>query len=463
MKSIFKSMFLCGAFCVALDASAVATVTRTLVRQQWPWHAKVYVDYRLDNAAGESVEVKVSVTNGTRAIALPSRALTGPRMGKLPSGDYRLTIDPAKLDFAGTDVLDDFKVSLSVAAAPADADTALYRIYDLIARTRMDVTKASLVNGDWGDVETTYDFAKGGSFNPSDVVVWTGVTNNPTYKTNCLVMRYVPAGSFTMLPTTNAVNVTLTKPYYIGVFEMTYAQCELIKAGRATMTFSNATCRAMRPMDTCSFQDIRGANSTQWPTNTAITGAATYIYNLRVLTGDSSFDLPTEARWEYAARAGTTSRWNNGANTTTSGLNNLACNRLGRTKYSGGWIGDGATTSSYVEPAFDVGTESGTAIVGSYLPNAWGLYDCHGNVAEWCLDRYVEPLSLTGGEDPLGGGGDVDGSYRTIRGRSWYAGTTSQYTDQRGKQKYNVSTYDGSTNGKHGTLGFRVICEVNAE
>ena len=117
-------------------------------------------------------------------------------------------------------------------------------------------------------------------------------------------------------------------------------------------------------------------------------------------------------------------------------------------------------TSSYVEPSFDVGTESGTAIVGSYLPNAWGLYDCHGNVAEWCLDRYVEPLSLTGGEDPLGGGGDVDGAYRTIRGRSWYAGTTSQYTDQRGKQKYNSATYDGSTNGKHGTLGFRVICEA---
>ena len=210
MKSLLKNIFFCGVLCAALDASAVATVSRTLVRQQWPWHAKVHVDYRLLNDDGESVEVKVSVTNGTRAITLPSRALTGSRMGRLPSGDYRLTIDPAKLDFAGADVLDDFKVSLSVTLAPADADLALYRIYDLIARTRTDITKASLVNGEWGDVETSYDFAKDGTFNPSEVVIWTGVTNNPAYKTNCLVMRYVPAGSFVMLPTTNAVNVTLT-------------------------------------------------------------------------------------------------------------------------------------------------------------------------------------------------------------------------------------------------------------
>ena len=141
MKSLFKNIFFCGILCAALDASAAATVSRTLVRQQWPWHAKVHVDYRLLNDDGDSVEVKVSVTNGTRAITLPSRALTGPRMGRLPSGDYRLMIDPEKIDFDGADRLDDFKVSLSVAPAPADADLALYRIYDLIARTRTDVTK----------------------------------------------------------------------------------------------------------------------------------------------------------------------------------------------------------------------------------------------------------------------------------------------------------------------------------
>lgn len=450
MKSLFKNIFFfCGILCAALDASAAATVSRTLVRQQWPWHAKVHVDYRLLNDDGESVEVKVSVTNGMRAITLPSRALTGPRMGKLPSGDYRLTIDPEKIDFDGADSLDDFKVSLSVVPA-ADADLALYRIYDLLAGTRTDVTKAALVNGEWGDVETTYDFAKAGTFNPSEVVIWTGVTNNPAYKTNCLVMRYVPAGSFVMLPTTNAVNVTLTKPYYIGVFEMTFAQCELIKAGRANMYFTNEACKAMRPMDGCSFDHIRGQNGRSWPVDETVSGKETYVYRIRQLTGENTFDLPTEARWEYAARAGTTTRWNNGSDSRTTGAANTVLPLLGRSKYSGGYI-DGSTL-----PELDCDAAHGTAIVGSYLPNAWGLYDCHGNVAEWCLDRWVDALSLVGGTDPKGSDSAETGN-RVIRSSFWAIGPGTSYMDYRRERVANSDKYDSTFQG---SLGFRLICEV---
>lgn len=456
MKRLLKNMCLAGIVCGMLNASA-ATVSRVLVRQQWPWHAKVHVDYRLLNDAGENIEVTVAVTNGTREIVLPSRALTGPRMGALVSGDYRLTIDPTKIDFAGADRLNDFKVTLSVKAAPADADLALYRIYDLISRKRTDVTKASLLNGEWGDVETTYDFAKGGSFNPSEVVVWTGVTNNPAYKTNCLVMRYVPAGSFNMLPNTDGGNISvrLTKPYYIGVFEMTYAQCQLIKADRAKMYFTNATDIAMRPMDGCTFVNIRGSTGVNWP-NANDMGASTYIGAIRTLTGDSTFDLPTEARWEYAARAGATTRWNNGSDSTASGLGNPACNILSRTKYTGGYVGDPSVgSSSYVAPTYDVTAANGTAIVGSYLPNAWGLYDCHGNVAEWCLDRWVTVADLAGGDDPPGSATASD-QYRVVRCRAWCDGTTSHYLDQRNSLKidqYRLSNVDG-------TVGFRLICEA---
>ena len=456
MKNLFTNIFFCGILCAALDASVAATVSRTLVRQQWPWHAKVHVDYRLLNDDGESIEVKVSVTNGTRAITLPSRALTGPRMGRLSSGDYQLVIDPAKLDFDGADRLDDFKVTLSVVPA-TDADLALYRIYDLLAGTRTDVTTAALVNGEWGDVETTYDFAKAGSFNPSDVVVWTGVTNNPAYKTNCLVMRYVPAGSFAMLPqTTSGLSVTLTKPYYIGVFEMTYAQCEIVSPGRASIAFSNETDRAMRPMDSCSFANIRGTTGLNWPAANDM-GVWTYIGRLRSLTGDNTFDLPTEARWEYAARAGVTTRWNNGSDSTASGLGNPACNILSRAKYTGGWVGDPSVgTSSYVVPTYDVTAAHGTAIVGSYLPNAWGIYDMHGNVIEWCLDRWVAVESLTGGNDPPGSS-TASQNNRVVRGASWNEGTTAHYLDQRYSRKSDDVKY-----GSNGTLGFRVICEAES-
>lgn len=457
MKRLLKNVFLAGVICGTLNASA-ATISRVLVRQQWPWNAKVHVDYRLLNDAGESIEVTVAVTNGTRAIALPSRALTGQRMGALSSGDYRLTIDPAKIDFAGADKLDDFKVTLSVKAAPADAELALYRIYDLISNTRTDVTKAALINGQWGDVETSYDFARGGSFNPSEVVVWTGVTNNPAYKTNCLVMRYVPAGSFNMLPNTEGgnISVSLTKPYYIGVFEMTYAQCQLVSPGRSSIAFSNETDRAMRPMDSCSFVNIRGTTGMNWPEANEM-GVWTYIGRLRTLTGDNTFDLPTEARWEYAARAGVATRWNNGSDSTASGLNNPACNILSRAKYTGGWVGDpSAGTSSYVAPTYDVTAANGTAIVGSYLPNAWGIYDMQGNVIEWCLDRWVAVNSLTGGDDPPGSS-SASKNNRVARGASWNDGTTAQYLDQRFSRSYDQIQYASS-----GTLGFRVICEAEA-
>jgi formylglycine-generating enzyme required for sulfatase activity len=76
--------------------------------------------------------------------------------------------------------------------------------------------------------------------------------------------------------------------------------------------------------------------------------------------------------------------------------------RLGRYAYNGGYIG--GTTP----PPSDCTTDNATAAVGSYVPNAWGLYDMHGNVFEWCLDWMPSTgQTLPGGTDPKGAASGV--------------------------------------------------------
>ena len=210
-----------------------------------------------------------------------------------------------------------------------------------------------------------------------------GGFNTDEYKTKKLVLRRIEPGSFKMR---GSVNVTLTKPFYIGLFEVTQKQYQLV-TGSNPAKFQGDK----RPVEYVSYNNIRGtSNGAKWPESNAV-DASSFMGKLRARTG-LVCDLPTEAQWEYACRAGTTSSYNNGG----SSENDLK--QLGR--YSGNTSDGKGGYSSY------------HTTVGSYLPNAWGLYDMHGNVWEWCLDWHG---SITGGTDPKG---PSSGTQRELRGGS---------------------------------------------
>ncbi len=109
------------------------------------------------------------------------------------------------------------------------------------------------------------------------------------------------------------------------------------------------------------------------------------------------FDLPTEAQWEYACRAGTTTALNSGKNITTA-EDKVSCPNFDEV----GW--------------YESNSDGKTQPVGLKMPNAWGIYDMHGNVWEWCEDWLANSYDLINLTDPTG---PASGSTRVCRGGSW--------------------------------------------
>ena len=136
--------------------------------------------------------------------------------------------------------------------------------------------------------------------------------------------------------------------------------------------------------------------------------------------------LPTEAEWEYACRAGTTTAFNTGYRLTTAQAN-----------FDG--------TYPYIAGDTPGIKSLGMKPVGSYPPNAWGLYDMHGNVLEWCLDAYGAKYEDFPGPNPIG-----HGLERVARGGHWMHGAEYCRSAARINVNYSPSQYAGG-------IGFRVV------
>ena len=230
-----------------------------------------------------------------------------------------------------------------------------------------------------------------------------GVTNSIGMK-----LRLIPAGEFMMgSPATESDRrdnetqhrVSITKPFYMGVTEVTQEQYQ-----KVMVTNPSQFKGPQNPVEKVSWAD-----------------AVEFCRKLSALPAEKTaghvYRLPTEAEWEYACCSGTATAYSFGDD----------ASRLG----DYGWFG--SNSGSKTHP------------VGEKKPNAWGLYDMHGNVWEWCQDWHGDYPSGSA-TDPTGA---TSGSLRVFRGGSWYylARHCRSATRLRYPPLYEVSY-----------LGFRVLC-----
>ena len=227
-----------------------------------------------------------------------------------------------------------------------------------------------------------------------------GYSQNPTItiKSIGLQMIWCKPGSFVMGPDKKrkdspAHPVILTEGFYLGKYEVTQEQYQKVTGNNPSKFKDNKL-----PVEMVS-----------WIEAVAFCETLTERENIR----GWEFSLPTEAQWEYACRAGTTTIYSWG-NTISPQNANYPGSKLNRTREN-----------------------------GSYSPNSWGFYDMHGNVAEWCND-YFGPYSQDLAVDPRG---HILAPDFVRRGGSWIA--YSRYITSAGR-------IEGKPDRKESYIGFRV-------
>jgi len=238
---------------------------------------------------------------------------------------------------------------------------------------------------------------------------WTFTTiGNPSAAIIALLnsMVHIPGGSFQMGSTQNSnaqpVHTVTLADYEIGAFEVTQDQF-LAVMGTNPSQFQGAG-RGNCPVDSVTWNEARE-----------------FCTRLSTMTG-RTFSLPSEAQWEYACRAGTTTRYSFGDSDTLL------------TDYAWCWYNTGQVGISGPQP------------VGTKLPNPWGLYDMHGNQMEWCLDSWHSNYT---GAPADGSAWEPDtGTYRVLRSGAWSRTDVSENESANRMYHYPDSRYG---------MGFRVV------
>jgi formylglycine-generating enzyme required for sulfatase activity len=294
----------------------------------------------------------------------------------------------------------------------------------------------------------------------------------PNEITNTVGMKLVPipAGEFLMGSTDSDKEaedeeqprhrVRITRPFYLGATEVTVGQfrkvvestglrTEAETDGKGGFGWNEATAKFDQDPH-YTWRNPGFSQSDEHPVvNVSWNDAIEFCNKLSELeglkpyyqfsggarSGGDGYRLPTEAEWEYACRAGTTTRYQNGDDPETlTQVGNFA-DGTARTKYST-WTHAKSAQDGYVY----------TAPVGRFRPNRFGLYDMHGNVWEWCWDWYAKNYyGQSPDADPLG---PSQAAVRVNRGGAWFGNPRSGRTAYRNWNSPGYRLFN---------LGFRVV------
>jgi formylglycine-generating enzyme required for sulfatase activity len=222
--------------------------------------------------------------------------------------------------------------------------------------------------------------------------------------------------------------VEISKPFYMGVYEVTQGEYAQLMGKPRSKINPGAHFRAGPdyPME-----------NVRW--YLAVEFCKRLTARAEEQKAGRKYRLPTEAEWEYACRAGTTTPFHFGTSLSSRQAN-----------FNGNFPYGGVDKGPYLRK---------TAKVGSYQPNAWGLYDMHGNVQEWCSDFYDKDYYKSSPKkDPQGPAKgvlstDYKDFYRVVRGGSWL----DEARGCRSAYRFRAMPHDD-----YRLIGFRVVCEIEA-